>query len=188
VRPDAILHPASAEDLIPSLALLSAVLLTAFSCYSYVLAIGGDKPYDVAWTTGSNSSKWFGIIRFVVDLLLAGLYVHLLLAAVSIELVGVIRYGWLYQHFAYLDWKTRVIEKAKFDLLLVDKLSALSHPKADLSLLHAWRLTPDGNRRKGAVLILDVRDSSVADPLAALRFTDEESITTEIIELRKLEL
>jgi hypothetical protein len=37
---DAILDPVSAAELIPSVALLAAVLLTAFSFYSYVLAIG----------------------------------------------------------------------------------------------------------------------------------------------------
>lgn len=272
VRPDAILHPASAEELIPSVALLSAVLLAAFSFYSYVLAIGGDKPYDVAWTSDSNSSKWFGIIRFVVDLVLAGLYVHLLLAAVSIEtgantkprlagfvfafvlvfagavvvravrrrqiswvasiatvvslvlcfwvrsriatrrtdlavevvlLVGVLLYGWLYQQFAYRDWRTRVGEpalklviyrpastadKAKFDSLLVEKLSELRRPRADSSLVHAWSLDPDRERRKGAVLILNFRGRPGTDSPGALRFADEESIATEIIELRKLEL
>jgi hypothetical protein len=83
MSPDAILHPTSAAEIIPSVALLAAVLLTAFSFYSYALAIGGDKPYDVDWTP--DSKKWFGLIRFTVDLVLAGLYVHLLLAAVNIE-------------------------------------------------------------------------------------------------------
>jgi len=84
-HPDTLLHPVSASELIPSLALLAAVLLAAFSFFSYVLAIGGSKPYDVAWTPQSPSVKWFAVIRFAVDLMLAGLYVHLLLAAVSIE-------------------------------------------------------------------------------------------------------
>lgn len=81
--PDILLHPGSAAELIRSVALLAAVLLAAFSFYSYVLSIGGDKPYNVSWTLASG--KWFAIIRFVVDLVLAGLYVHLLLAAVNIE-------------------------------------------------------------------------------------------------------
>ena len=219
MRPDAILHPVSAAELIPSLGLLAAVLLTAFSFYSYVLAIGGDKPYDVAWTPDSDSSKWFGIIRFVVDLVLAGLYVHLLLTAVDIEtgpntkpklagfvfafplvfagavivrlvrrrklsrvagiaailsgglwfwtrsrmptrgtdltievilLVGILVYGWLYQLFAYLDWKRNATqpalklviyrpgstaEKAKSGQLLSEKLAAVRRMKADAALI-----------------------------------------------------
>jgi hypothetical protein len=83
MNPDALLHPVSAAELFPSLGLLAAVLLTAFSFYSYVLAIGGDKPYNIAWTC--VSAKWYGLIRFVVDLVLAGLYVHLLFTAVDIE-------------------------------------------------------------------------------------------------------
>jgi hypothetical protein len=82
-RPSVLLHPASAPYLIPSVALLTAGLLTAFSFYSYVLSIGGDKPYNVAWTI--DSGKGFGIIRFVADLVLASLYVHLLFAAVAVE-------------------------------------------------------------------------------------------------------
>jgi hypothetical protein len=78
-RPSLILHPVSAPNLIPSLALLAAGLLTAFSFYGYVLSVGGDKPYDVTWTIRSNKTK--GIVRFFADLVLATLYVRLLFAA-----------------------------------------------------------------------------------------------------------
>ena len=82
-RPSLILHPVSAPNLIPSLALLAAGLLTAFSFYGYVLSVGGDKPYEVTWTIGSNKTK--GIVRFFADLVLATLYVHLLFAATHVE-------------------------------------------------------------------------------------------------------
>jgi hypothetical protein len=82
-RPSLILHPASAPNLIPSLALLTAGILTAFSFYGYVLSVGGDKPYDVTWTMESNKTK--GIVLFLADLVLATLYVHLLFAATQIE-------------------------------------------------------------------------------------------------------
>jgi hypothetical protein len=82
-RPALILQPVSAPNLIPSLALLAAGLLTAFSFYGYVLSVGGDKPYDVTWTAGSNKTK--GILRFLADLVLAALYVHLLFSATHIE-------------------------------------------------------------------------------------------------------
>jgi hypothetical protein len=125
------------------------------------------------------------------------------LAVEVVLLVGVLLYGWLYQYFAYADWETRATEpafklviyrsaaavgKTKFDLLLVDKLAALRQPKADLSLLHAWRIDPDENSREQAVLIAGVRGRGETDTFSALRFTDEGSIATEIIELRKLEL
>lgn len=82
-RPSLILRPVSASNIIPSLALLAAGILTAFSFYGYVLAVGGDKPYCVTWTADSNQTK--GIVRFFADLVLATLYVHLLLAATQIE-------------------------------------------------------------------------------------------------------
>jgi hypothetical protein len=82
-RPGLILHPVSAPNLIPSLALLAAGLLTAFSFYGYVLSVGGDKPYDVTWTIQSNKTK--GIVRFFADLVLATLYVHLLFSATHVE-------------------------------------------------------------------------------------------------------
>ena len=82
-RPSLILHPVSAPNLIPSLALLAAGLLTAFSFYGYVLSVGGDKPYDVTWTIGSNKTR--GIVRFFADLVLAALYVHLLFSATHVE-------------------------------------------------------------------------------------------------------
>jgi hypothetical protein len=82
-RPRILLNPVSAPDLVPGLALLTAGLLAAYSFYSYVLSIGANKPYDVTWTT--SSSKWYSIIRFATDLILASLYVHLLFAAVNIE-------------------------------------------------------------------------------------------------------
>jgi hypothetical protein len=82
-RPSLILHPVSAPNLIPSLALLAAGLLTAVSFYGYVLSVGGDQPYDVTWTIGSNKTR--GTIRFFADLVLATLYVHLLLAATHVE-------------------------------------------------------------------------------------------------------
>jgi hypothetical protein len=82
-RPSLILRPVSAPNLIPSLALLAAGILTAISFYGYVLWVGGDKPYEVTWTTDSNQTK--GIFRFFVDLVLATLYVHLLFAAAQIE-------------------------------------------------------------------------------------------------------
>jgi hypothetical protein len=82
-RPDLLLHPVSTSHLIPSLALLSAGLLTAFTFYTYVLSVGGDKPYDVTWTM--QSSKPIGILRFFADLVLASLYVHLLFASVHID-------------------------------------------------------------------------------------------------------
>jgi Glycosyl transferase family group 2 len=82
-RPSLILRPVSAPNLIPSLALLAAGLLTAVSFYGYVLSVGGDKPYDVTWTIGSNKTR--GTVRFFADLVLATLYVHLLLAATHVE-------------------------------------------------------------------------------------------------------
>lgn len=268
--PDAILHPASAGEIIPAVTLLSAVLLTAFSFYSYVLAIGGDKPYDVAWTRDARSSKWYGIIRFLVDLVLAGLYVHLLLTAVSIGpgadakpelagfvfafvlvfagavmvrlvrrrqvsmvatiatvvslvlyfwvrsrvatrgtdlavdlalLAGVLLYGFLYQQFAYIDWRDRDVhaelklviyrpvaaaDKAEFDRLLADKLAALQALKADAQILHAWSLDADQRGLQGAALVLGARARRDGD-LAALRADNEELITTDIIQLRKRE-
>jgi hypothetical protein len=82
-RPDLLLHPVSTPHLILSLALLAAGLLTAFTFYTYVLSVGGDKPYDVTWTM--QSSKPMGILRFFADLVLASLYVHLLFAAVHVD-------------------------------------------------------------------------------------------------------
>jgi hypothetical protein len=82
-RPRILLHPVSAPNLVPALALLTAGLLASYSFFSYVLSIGANKPYDVTWTR--NSSKWYSIIRFAADLMLASLYVHLLFAAVRIE-------------------------------------------------------------------------------------------------------
>jgi hypothetical protein len=82
-RPSLILRPVSAPNLIPSLALLAAGILTAISFYGYVLWVGGDKPYDVTWTTNSNQTK--ASFRFFVDLVLATLYVHLLFTATQIE-------------------------------------------------------------------------------------------------------
>jgi hypothetical protein len=82
-RPSLILRPVSAPNLIPSLALLAAGILTAFSFYGYVLWVGGDKPYNITWTMDSNQTK--SLIRFFADLVLATLYVHLLLAATQIE-------------------------------------------------------------------------------------------------------
>jgi len=82
-RPSLILRPVSAPNLIPSLALLAAGLLTAISFYGYVLWVGGDKPYDVTWTKTSNQTK--GTFRFFMDLVLATLYVHLLFTATQIE-------------------------------------------------------------------------------------------------------
>lgn len=82
-RPSLILRPVSAPNLIPSLALLAAGILTAVSFYGYVLWVGGDKPYEVTWTTKSNQTK--ATFRFFVDLVLATLYVHLLFTATQIE-------------------------------------------------------------------------------------------------------
>jgi hypothetical protein len=82
-RPRILLHPVSAPNLVPALALLTAGLLASYSFFSYVLSIGANKPYDVTWTR--SSSKWYSIIRFAADLILASLYVHLLFAAVNIE-------------------------------------------------------------------------------------------------------
>ena len=82
-RPRILLNPVSAPNIAPGLALLTAGLLASYSFFSYVLAIGANKPYDVTWT--DSSSKWYSIIRFAADLILASLYVHLLFAAVNIE-------------------------------------------------------------------------------------------------------
>jgi hypothetical protein len=82
-RPRILLHPVSAPNIVPGLALLTAGLLASYSFFSYVLAIGANKPYNVKWT--DDSSKWYSIIRFAADLILASLYVHLLFAAVNIE-------------------------------------------------------------------------------------------------------
>jgi len=82
-RPRILLDPVSAPDLVPGLALLTAGVLAAYSFFSYVLSIGANKPYDVTWT--KSSSKWYSIIRFATDLILASLYVHLLFTAVNIE-------------------------------------------------------------------------------------------------------
>lgn len=81
-RPRILLHPVSAPNIVPGLALLTAGLLASYSFFSYVLSIGANKPYNVTWTT--SDSKWYSIIRFAADLLLASLYVHLLFAAVNI--------------------------------------------------------------------------------------------------------
>ena len=82
-RPRILLKPVSAANLVPGLALLTAGLLASYSFFSYVLSIGANKPYDVTWTP--EASKWYSIIRFAVDLILASLYVHLLFTAVNIE-------------------------------------------------------------------------------------------------------
>jgi hypothetical protein len=82
-RPSLLLRPMTTANIIPSLALLAAGLLTAYAFYSYVLSVGGDRPYIVAWTL--KSSQWGGIFRFFTDLVLAVLYVHLLFAAVRIK-------------------------------------------------------------------------------------------------------
>ena len=81
-RPGLLLHPLSRGHVIPSMALLAAGLLTAFAFYSYVLSVGGDKPYDVIWSR--ISSKPMGVVRFFADLILASFYVHLLFAAVNV--------------------------------------------------------------------------------------------------------
>ena len=81
-RPNLLLRPVTVPHQIASLALLVAGLMTALTFYGYVLSIGGDKPYDVTWTT--QSSKPWGIVRFFVDLILASLYVHLLFVAVHV--------------------------------------------------------------------------------------------------------
>lgn len=82
-RPSLLLHPVTAPHFIPSLALLVAALLTAFAFFSYVISVGGDKPYNVTWTLQSSKAK--GILGFFADLVLASLYVHLLFAAVHVE-------------------------------------------------------------------------------------------------------
>jgi len=82
-RADVLLSPLSAPYVIPSLALLGAVLLTALSFLGYVLAIGGDTPYHIAWTAGSGGGH--SVFRYLADLLLAGLYVRLLFAATDVE-------------------------------------------------------------------------------------------------------
>jgi hypothetical protein len=82
-RPSLLLHPLIAPHRIPSLALLAAGLLTAFTFYSYVLSVGGDKPYDVIWSKASSKPE--SIFRFFADLILASLYVHLLFAAVNVD-------------------------------------------------------------------------------------------------------
>ncbi len=81
-RPDVLLRPLSAPYLIPSLALLAAALLTALSFLSYVLSIGGDAPYNIAWTPSSGGGR--SVFRYLADLLLAGLYVRLLFAATDV--------------------------------------------------------------------------------------------------------
>ena len=58
------------------------VLFTALSFLSYVLAIGGDAPYNIAWTPGSSGGR--SVFRYLADLLLAGLYVRLLFAATDV--------------------------------------------------------------------------------------------------------
>jgi hypothetical protein len=78
-RPELLLDPLSTANVIPSLALSAAGLLSALSFFSYVLVIGGDTPYRIAWSSGSNGGV--GAIRFLADLLLAVLYVRLLFAA-----------------------------------------------------------------------------------------------------------
>lgn len=82
-RPRILLNPVSAPNFVPGLALLTAGLLASYSFFSYVLSIGANKPYDVTWT--NNDSKWYSIIRFATDLILASLYVHLLFTAVNVE-------------------------------------------------------------------------------------------------------
>lgn len=82
LRPDVLLHPLSVSNTIASLALLAAGLLTALSFFSYVLVIGGDTPYRIAWNLGSSGGG--SVIRFLADLLLAVLYVRLLFAAAGV--------------------------------------------------------------------------------------------------------
>jgi hypothetical protein len=81
-HPNLLLRPLSAQNTVASVALLAAGLLTALSFFSYVLAIGGDTPYRIAWTSGSSGA--LSAIRFLVDLVLAGLYVRLLFAATDV--------------------------------------------------------------------------------------------------------
>ena len=82
LRPGVLLHPLSMSNTIASLALLAAGLLTALSFFSYVLVIGGDTPYRIAWSLGSSGGT--SVIRFLADLLLAVLYVRLLFAATDV--------------------------------------------------------------------------------------------------------
>ena len=81
-HPEFLLHPLSTPNVIPSLALLAAGFLSALSFFSYVLVIGGDMPYRIAWSLGSSGGV--GVIRFLADLILAVLYVRLLFAAADV--------------------------------------------------------------------------------------------------------
>ncbi len=93
LRPDVLLHPLSVSNTIASLALLAAGLLTALSFFSYVLVIGGDTPYRIAWNLGSSGGG--SVIRFLADLLLAVLYVRLLFAAAGVGTGAGARTRWL---------------------------------------------------------------------------------------------
>src|ERR1700753_4131625 len=79
---EVLLHPLSAANLLPSIALAAAGILASYSFYIYVLSIGGAKPYDVAWT--KTSMQLHAIFRFTADLMLAILYVRLLFAAADV--------------------------------------------------------------------------------------------------------
>jgi hypothetical protein len=118
-----------------------------------------------------------------------------------ILLVGILLYSWLYQLFAYKDWKKKArppelllviyrpgpaADKAKFDRRLGERVTALRGMKADAALIQAWSLDPDEQGLQGAVLVLDVRDRPTADQLAARSFAERELIITEITPLQKL--
>jgi hypothetical protein len=80
---EVLLHPLSATNILPFMALSAAGILTAFSFYIYVLSIGGGKPYVVDWDEDSMASR--AIFRFATDFVLAILYVRLLFTAADVQ-------------------------------------------------------------------------------------------------------
>jgi hypothetical protein len=83
-RPHVIIDPVSRRYAVANLALLAAALLTALSFYGYVLALGGDKPYRVAFSKTSANGR--DVFLFFFDLALAGLYVRLLYVAANVTI------------------------------------------------------------------------------------------------------
>jgi hypothetical protein len=84
MHPDVVLNPQRASYIVPALALFAALLLTSYSFFGFVLTRSDEEPYSIIWTT--ESSGWIGAIDFAADLLIAGLYVRLITAALEIPL------------------------------------------------------------------------------------------------------
>jgi hypothetical protein len=81
-----LLHPSKSVNRLPALVLLAALILTCYAFFSYVLVIGGGAHvYRVGWTANKGWHEQLSDpVRFAADLVLAGLYVRLLLAATEV--------------------------------------------------------------------------------------------------------